>query len=422
MREIFRAFVKAGVGSGANLVVGLARNKLIAHYLGPQGMGLVSLLQQFQTTMLPVATLGGDPPLVQGLASRSGGERDAFLASAFLALISSWSLCAIAVALWGDGIGYLLLGKSTSASPQLISLMSIPIAAAAVSSFLMALLTSVGAVGSLQKGQLAGNIGGLIAAIPLGLFWNPENSLLLISFLATTPIVSIACAFWYIKKIPNARSLLHSLKLSAFNLVLLQRFLSFGGVTIVTGFVVTATWLIARREVLQALGPDALGFFSATITLSGIGLSLLSTALSSFYLPRFAAADSSERPHILRSVLFMVMPFATAVLVALQASAHIVVELLFSERFLPMVPLLRWWVAGDSIRAVSYVFGIPIFAAAHLRFLFLSELFFSVLLIVGIHLILSSDGSLVDVGQMYFATYLTHLIAAFVFTKAKGYA
>jgi PST family polysaccharide transporter len=231
----------------------------------------------------------------------------------------------------------------------------------------------------------------------------------------------MTCAFWYIKRIPNASSLLNAIKLSSFRPDLLRSFLSFGGVTIFTGFVVTATWLLARREVLHSLGPDALGFFSATITLSGLGLSLLSTALSSFYLPRFAAAEKPEKPRILKSVLLMVLPFVACVFIALQTAPHILVELLFSKKFLPMIPLLRWWVAGDAIRAISSVFAIPIFAAAHLRFLFFSEVFFSMVLIFGIHLALQNIGSLAYVGQVYLATYLLYLFTVFIFAKSRGY-
>ena len=421
MRDILRAFVKAGVGSGANLVVGLARNKLVAHYLGPQGMGLVSLLQQFQTTLLPIATLGGDPPLVQGLSSRSGEERDAFLASAFLALLSSWSLCAIAVALWGDGLGSLLLGNALSNSPLVVSLMCIPITATAFSNFLMALLTCVGAVGSFQKGQLAGNIAGLAAAIPLGLLWDSGNRVLIIFFIASTPIASIACAFWYINKIPKAASLLKAIRTTSFRLDLLRSFLTFGTVTIITGFTVTVTWLLIRREILRILGPDALGFFSAAISLSGLGLSILSTALYSFYLPRFAAADRLSRPQLIKSVLLLVLPVALLVFVVLQTVPSGIVRLLFSERFLPMVPLLRWWVAGDLVRAISYVFAIPIFSGAHIKFVFLSETIFASLLLGSIVTSLRLGGGLIYSGAFYFSVYVLYLVTVVVYARVQSY-
>ena len=421
MREILRSFFKAGVGSGVNMVISLIRIKVLAHYLGPQGVGLVSLLQQFQATAQPIVTLGGDSPLVQGLASRSGFERSAFLASAFSGLLISWSFCAVVIILGGSWFGKLLLSDFGTQQLGSFSLMAIPISAAALAAFLISILTTVGAVGTIQKGQLIGNVGGLIAAIPLALFWHSGNLWLIIAHLSVTPALTTVAAFWFAMKIPSSKEMLKSINFSSFNLLLLRRFLAFGGVTILTGFVTTATWLVIRREVGRAEGLEALGYFSSTVMLSGIPLSLLSTALSSFYLPRFAAATGAERPRLLKSVLLIVLPLAACAFLTMQIMPEIIVKLLFSERFLPMVPLLRWWAAGDFARAISYVFAIPIFAAAHLRFALISELAFSGLLLGCVLFQPIGSRHTFGLGQIYFINYVLYLATVILFARNKRY-
>ena len=421
MRDTFRAFFKAGIGSTANMAVSLARTKILAFYLGPQGMGLVSLLQQFQATLQPIVTLGGDAPLVQGLASRAGSERSAFLASAFIGLLSSWGVCLIAILLGGDWIGSLLLSPAENFNTQMISFMAIPLIAMAISSFLMALLTTVGAVGSLQKGQLAGSIGGLLAAIPVGLTWKLGNLSGLIFYLTATPLISILAALWYIRRISTASELLANLRLSLFKFNHLRRFLAFGGVTVVTGIATTGSWLLIRREVAHSAGLETLGYFSATVVLSGLALSILLTSLFSFYLPRFTAADPIERKKLLKSVLFIVTPIAACVFLVLQLSPSFIIKLLFTEKFLPMLPLLQIWAAGDFVRTIAVVFGIPIFAGAHLRFLFFSEMIFSGLLLTLILFQLKHNGNIIRVGEIYFLVYTIYLFVVALFCKAKNY-
>lgn len=421
MKDIFQVFVKAGLGTIANMIVGLARNKIIAFYLGPQGLGLISLLQQFQSTVQPIVTLGGDTPLVQGLASTTGETRQAFLVSAFAGLLVSWSLCTIAVLWGGNTIGKLLLGDSVGIDADVIPLMVFPLLASAVASFLLSLLTTVGAVGSLQKGQFAGNLAGMLTAILLCVSGKLLQSKYLIAYLTVTSLFVALVAGWYIKKAEPAWKLFSSINFSLFQWKLIHRFFSFGGITIITGFIVTATWLMIRRNVLTVLGPEALGYFSATVTLSGLGLSLISTALSSFYLPRFASADKFARPKILRSVFVIVAPLAITMLIIMQLVPELVVKLLFSSEFIPMVPMLRWWVAGDTLRAISYVFAIPIFAAAHLRFAFVSEIVFSGLLLLGVRFALSDKGSLVNLGHLYFMIYCLYLVTVGIFAIRQDY-
>lgn len=421
MRDIYRAFAKAGLGSGANLLISLARNKILAIVLGPSGMGTLSLLQQLQATAHPVATLGGDAPLVQGLASHSGEARISFFAAASKALFFSWFICATAFVVAAPSASQFLFENTDESNRFALMVMALPMLFGAIAAYLLAILTAVGAVGTLQKGQIFGGLAGLLASLPLFYFWKTSNTLALTLYLVATPLVTSSAALYFVWKLPSSRELLANLKFSDTSKPYLKAFLKFSATTMGTGFFVTATWLAIRSVVAKKYGLDVLGYFSATVSVSGLSLGLMGTALGSFYMPRFAAALPSERPKLIKDVLKVVAPIAFILLLIFLSFPRFIVQSLFSDKFLPAVPLLRWWAAGDFIRTVAYVFGYTIFAGRHLRFAFISELIFSALLLTGISAPAFLGLPPSTLGISYFFVYTLYLLTVVAFAKSKKY-
>src|SRR5215210_2220953 len=83
MREIFKAVLTTGSGSGGRLLLGMATMKIMAVILGPSGVGLYSLLRQAVDFSNRFGTLGGETALVQGLASRKERVRDEYIVTTF---------------------------------------------------------------------------------------------------------------------------------------------------------------------------------------------------------------------------------------------------------------------------------------------------------------------------------------------------
>jgi PST family polysaccharide transporter len=422
MSDLLKGVAKAGVGSGINLAISLARNKVLSVCLGPQGMGTLSLLQQLVATATPIATLGGDTPIVQGLASREGAQRAAFFSSALFALAIAWSLCSAAILIIPH------LGGAEFALPDvpgnrtiIMMLLTLPILGTAISSILTSCLAAIGAVGSLQKAQMLGNCAGLLAALPLGSLWTHGQPEWLPVYMLIAPLFCVSGGIFYLTRLEAARQLFAGVNRNAINSEHIRNFLRFGGVTIITGFVTTATWLYIRRFVADTFGLKELGFLAATINLSGLALSVFGTALSSFYLPRFAAASKSERKRLLKFMLLIVLLAASVVLAILQAVPEFIVRTLFSTEFLPILPLLKWWALGDFCRSITYVFGIPVFAGAHLKFLFVTEIFFAALLIGSTIVISNSGKNITAFGIVYSAVYFIALIVMTGHSRISGY-
>jgi O-antigen/teichoic acid export membrane protein len=79
MRELVKAVLKTGSGSGGSLLLGVITMKVMPVVLGPSGVGLYSPLRQTMTSTISLGNLGGAAALVQGLASFNGQARDTYL-------------------------------------------------------------------------------------------------------------------------------------------------------------------------------------------------------------------------------------------------------------------------------------------------------------------------------------------------------
>src|SRR3712207_6770368 len=107
MRDILKAAIKTMSGSAGFLLFGMLTIKIMAVVLGPNGVGLYSLLRQTSEFSKNLGTLGGETALVQGLASRKGKVRDEYLLTAFwvfvlgaLLTVATLMILAPWIALW----------------------------------------------------------------------------------------------------------------------------------------------------------------------------------------------------------------------------------------------------------------------------------------------------------------------------------
>ena len=108
MRNLFKAILKTGSGSLASVLFGMAAVKLIAYRLGPEALGSFSLTRQLIVAGSALFLTGGQTALVQGIASRTGKDRDAFTSTSFVLLAGGSLLVATMVWVAGMLLGGLL--------------------------------------------------------------------------------------------------------------------------------------------------------------------------------------------------------------------------------------------------------------------------------------------------------------------------
>lgn len=421
MKSILKSFLKAVFGASINLASSLVKQKIIAVFLGPQGIAIISILNQFQNAVLPIAGLGSDKTIAQGIASRIDSERRAFLESTTAVLLVTWTLSFCFMLAFGNLLGIFVFGKSEGNLEGIICWMAIPFVGAAVLQYFQGILMGVGAIGSVQKAQIVGTVIGIATAWAVGSNRNLLGASGYLIYMSVPVIASLAASIWYNLRLNSTSAIFKGFSLANRRWGLGKEFFLFSSILVLTGLVNGWVWLIIRKLVFQHYGQMFLGFFSATVSVSGMVVTLMSVALSGYYLPKYASSDKQERKRLALITFALLAACAASYVIIIQLFASEVIHLIFSREFAPMIPLLKIWVFGDFIRLLSYVFSVTMLSLALKRIYVVTEILTNISSLILFQLGISHFGlAFEDLGYLHISIYVIYSIQCILFfTKSN---
>ena len=334
---------------GLNIIVSLVRTKLIALLLGPSGMGLASL---FNTTVgfVSQATNFGIPMSAVKHLSVLYKEQDEAQLAHYIKIIRAWSLATALLGMlvcvvigpflsshtfaWGDHTWHFIL-----LSPA-VGLM-------AITGGETAILKSVRRLQALAVVQVYAILATLVVAIPAYYFFGQAAIVPVIVLLALISML-LTVRFSY-KLYPLQLSGAWGMMGEGMNMIRL-------GVAFVIAGVMGSGAEMLIRSYLNVHGDlDAVGLYNAgfmlTITYAGVVFS----SMEPDYFPRLSSQCrevSSQNQTVNRQIevsLLLVSPMLAALIIGLP----ILIPLLFSSEFLPVVAMAQVAVFSMYIKAVS---------------------------------------------------------------------
>lgn len=334
---------------GLNIIVSLVRTKLIALLLGPSGMGLASL---FNTTVgfVSQATNFGIPMSAVKHLSVLYKEQDEAQLAHYIKIIRAWSLATALLGMlvcvvigpflsshtfaWGDHTWHFIL-----LSPA-VGLM-------AITGGETAILKSMRRLQALAVVQIYAILATLVVAIPAYYFFGQAAIVPVIVLLALISML-LTVRFSY-KLYPLQLSGARGMMGEGMNMIRL-------GVAFVIAGVMGSGAEMLIRSYLNVHGDlDAVGLYNAgfmlTITYAGVVFS----SMEPDYFPRLSSQCrevSSQNQTVNRQIevsLLLVSPMLAALIIGLP----ILIPLLFSSEFLPVVAMAQVAVFSMYIKAVS---------------------------------------------------------------------
>ena len=407
-----------GGTQAVNVVLSIARMKVLALLLGPTGVGVLSLYNSLQATGTTVAGLGIDNSAVRQIAQAKdeGGELSrvrrvllaANLVQGTLAMISIWLLRApIAAALFGRP-GYELE----------VGLVGVAVFVALLGASQTALLRGMRRIGDLGRvtvfGALACTVGGIAAVWALG-----ENGLLW--FVLLQPLTAVLVAAYYVRKLPGAGA--HRIG-GADIWRIWKPMVHLGLGFMLAGLATSGTLLLVRGRIAAGLGLDAAGQFAAAwgITVTYVGFLL--SAMGMDYYPRLAEVvhDRAAATRLMNEQMQLALAISGPVLLLMIGLAPLAIAILYSSRFGDAVGLLQWQMAGNVFKLASWAVSFSVVAAARTRAYILLEACFLVPYAGLIWLLLPVLG-LEIAGIAFLVAYALYFGAAWVLARSiTGFA
>lgn len=354
---------------GLNILIGIVRSKCVALILGPEGMGLVSLFRTAVTLWSNTTNFGLPMSAVRSLSEAyESGDRSRLAHTillvrfwSFLAALLGLVLCAVSAPLlsrwtfgWGNHTFHFLL-------------LSPVIALAAVTGGEAAVLKGVRQLRRLAVISLYGMIGSLVCSIPLYYVWGQAAivpSLLVVGLMECLLTIGHSYRLYPLRfreaggNMPGED---HGLGSGCIQTTVCSLWheggamLRLGTAFVLAGVLASGADLVIRSYLNHTAGLSVVGLYNAGYVMAVTYSGLVFSAMETDYFPRLSGIVGLG-PQLNLTVnrqievsLLIVSPMLVLFVLVLP----VLLPLFFSERFLPVIGMMRLATVAMYFRAVS---------------------------------------------------------------------
>ncbi|MES2413909.1 MAG: hypothetical protein V4614_08920 [Pseudomonadota bacterium] len=367
--------------------------KVVALWMGPEGVGLFSQLRQMAQAATVGATFGGTNSVVQGLSERNEEmARRRLRATASRLVGLAGLLVVLFILIAAPPLTRFFL---SSGAPELIATvrwLAFAILLNVVGTYTLAVLNGYRAYPYLALAQIAGPLS-LVGLLVVAWWWRlPAAPLLLASSFVACFGVTCIVGLFGLSRLPRPEVAAQSLRLGAAES---RIFLQFALSNLAAALSTTLTLLLIRSWIIDAQGLAFAGLFDAGWTLTFNYTTLFLTACSAIYLPMLTRATTDEsRKACILGTAYLVLAGGVLVCYSIVLLKTPIIDLLYSPAFRPSEQVVTVLVVAILFRSISWVYGTMILAARKSRTLLLSEMALNLSLLVAVKFVLVTYASL----------------------------
>lgn len=170
------------------------------------------------------------------------------------------------------------------------------------------------------------------------------------------------------------------------------------------------TEILLRSQIITTLGFDTAGYWQGLVRLSSAYIGFFSVFLATTFMPRLSATVDLSlcRRLVLRQILTVGAVFLLcAVVIFLLREA--IILLVFSTEFLPIIDVIAWQLLGDLLRISSFVVGFLLVSKAATKLYIGAEFIQFAIYFALTSTIIRFGGSLDAIAQGYAISYGVYL-------------
>lgn len=240
-------------------------------------------------------------------------------------------------------------------------------------SLLLAVLNGKKEIGRYVSASIAGSVFSLLVTGLLSVTYGLYGALL---SLAVYQSLSFLITLWLCKKTTWFKFSYFIGGIKANELKSLSKFVA---MALTTAACVPLSHILIRGYLIESLGTDYAGYWEASWRLSTAYLTLVTTTLGVYYLPKLSELknNSDIRYEILQGYK-IILPMTVLCGFFIYLFREFIILLLFSSEFKPMEVLFKWQLIGDSVKIASWILAYLMLSKSMMKLFILSEIGYSI--------------------------------------------
>lgn len=333
------------------LVTGLLTSKVIAVFIGVEGMALIGNLRNFMGSVQTFSVLGFYDVLVKTIAEvkndvhkLSQALSTAYYLGFFATVLTSF-FCYYNANLVND-----FLFTSHYNFDYIIKAIAFALPFYAINMFSFAIMNGFLKYKFLFLINIIGQLLGFFVTLLL-IYQNNIDGALLSVVIAPALVLFIT-----IVGVLNRRSLVSSLKLSNISFGQLKSFAPYASMALASTIAIPMITIVIRNYITTEVGIKEAGHWEAMQRLSDYYLMAIKSLIAFYLLPRFR--EIGTKTEFRKEVFYFykkIMPAFGLALLLIYLLRSFLVPLVFSDAFKPTQDLFLWQLLGDFIKVLSLV-------------------------------------------------------------------
>jgi PST family polysaccharide transporter len=407
---LLRASLITGVGTVVRMATGLILNKIFAVYIGPGGLGQVAQLSSLAGIVNGIAT-GGVTTGVTRYVAEHGDVRRAspIVSTAFVVVCVAACISSLALVVLSARLAQEVFGSRDLA--WVIWILAGANLLTAFNAAGVAVLNGRKRVAAIASFGIAGSLLSLIIGAWLTLRHGLTGALVAACLAPALPAVALGIYF-------GARSgdlaLLQISRPDILSLGLLSRY---SVMTLTAAVAGPTSLLLVRDHIAAQLSWDAAGHWQGVWKISEVYLTLVTSSLAVYFLPRVAELkETAELRRELRQALLTAVPAVAGAAVLIYLLRNWITVTLYSQAFLPMTELFPFQLLGDVVKIAGWLFAYLMLARAMTVAYVFTEIVFAATFFALATLFVAKFG-LIGVSYAHALNYVAYLIVVVYLTR-----
>ncbi len=394
------------------ILIRVIRSKFVAMFIGPEGMGIQSLLHSTTDTISAATNLGLNTSSVKTIsAAQREGNKELIARNVTAQRRLIWItgllgmlVCALLAPLWSR----ISFGNDEYVWSFVI--VSAVVLFSQLNRGELALLQGMRQKKKLARANIIGQTVGALITIPLYYFFGIKA---IVAVLVFGSFISFTISYTFSRK----------LGVASINMSWRETF-SIGREMISLGFYLSlqyllhtlVTWII-RNYVSNVGGLEEVGLYGAGTTIVTVYIGLVFSAILTDYFPRLAATKTNDELTLaVRTQSEITMLLLAPLIVAFLVFIKPVIILLYSNKFLPVEHMMYWAIGAVLLQAMGWAMSYTLLAKAKPSVFFLNELV-STTWGLPIKLLCYKYFGLTGFGMATLICYVIYLIQVMVVTR-----
>jgi O-antigen/teichoic acid export membrane protein len=357
--QIAKGFGLFGGVQVFSILINIIRSKFVAVLLGTSGIGVLGLFTSTIGMIVMISNLGLNGSAVSAISKAASDNNQTLISRNFITIrrwiVFTGILGVLITLISATKLSLWVFGNDEY--EWAFVWLSITVFFQTLSTGQSALLQGLRKLKDLAKVGVLGSSLGLLLSLILFYYYGLKG---IVPSLILTAVSTSLISWYSIRKIKvdDVKISLHESFIGGLDMVKL------GAVFLITNLVGTVVLYITQVFINQTGGLDQLGLYLSSFAIINGYFGMIFTAMGTDLFPRISAIsdDNLEVKKLINQQSEIMILILAPILIFSILALPLVINILLTTKFFPIIELLKWAIFGVVFQAVSYPIGLA-FAA-----------------------------------------------------------